>query len=156
MLATNAAAPDFEALDQSGNTVRLSDHRGKWVALWWYPKASTPGCTIEGRAFRDSASEFDSAGAVVIGASFDSVEDQRGFAEAEGFPFALISDIDRSIGRSYDAERSPGEEYYERGLPRRISYLIDPEGVIAVAYDLADKSLDEHAAEVLADIAARS
>ena len=93
---------------------------------------------------------------MVIGASFDTVEEQRTFAETEGFGYCLISDADRSIGRLYQAEREPGEEYYEWGLPRRISYLIDPEGRIAAAYDLAGQDLAGHAAQVLADVAARS
>ena len=84
------------------------------------------------------------------------MEEQRAFAEAEGFPYALISDTDKSIGRRYHAEREPGEDYYEYGLPRRISYLIDTEGRIAAAYDLAGQDLAGHAAQVLADIAARS
>lgn len=92
----------------------------------------------------------------MVGASFDTVEEQLAFAEAESFPFALISDPDRSIGRSYHAEREPGEDYYEYGLPRRITYLIDPEGGIAAAYDLAGQDLAGHAAQVMADIAALS
>lgn len=93
---------------------------------------------------------------MVIGASFDSVQDQKAFAEGEGFPFALISDPDQSIGRAYDAVRLVGEDYFEMGLPRRISYLIDPDGMIAEAYDLAGQDLAGHAGVVLADIAARS
>ena len=93
---------------------------------------------------------------MIIGASFDTVDEQRAFAETEGFDYSLISDADRSIGRSYHAEREPGEDYYEWGAPRRVSYLIDPQGSIAVAYDLAGQDLDGHAAQVLADIAARS
>ena len=92
----------------------------------------------------------------MVGASFDTVEEQRTFADTEGFAFSLISDTDKSVGRSYQAERGAGEDYYEWGVPRRISYLIDPEGRIAVAYDLAGQDLDGHAAQVLADIAARS
>ena len=92
----------------------------------------------------------------MVGASFDTVDEQRAFAETESFPFALISDPDRSIGRRYRAEREPGEDYYEYGLPRRITYLIDPRGSIAATYDLAGQDLASHAAEVLADIAARS
>ena len=92
----------------------------------------------------------------MVGASFDTVEDQLAFAETESFPFALISDPDKSIGRRYHAERKPGEDYYEYGLPRRITYLIDPEGNIAAAYDLAGQDLAGHAAQVLADIAALS
>ncbi len=93
---------------------------------------------------------------MVVGASFDTVEDQRQFADTEGFGYLLISDADKSIGRSYHAEREPGEDYYEYGLPRRITYLIDPEGQIAAVYDLAGQDLAAHADQVLADIAARS
>ena len=92
----------------------------------------------------------------MVGASFDTVEDQLAFAETESFPYALISDADKSIGRRYHAEREPGEDYYEHGLPRRITYLIDPGGSVAAAYDLAGQDLAGHAAQVLADIAARS
>ena len=92
----------------------------------------------------------------MVGASFDTVEDQLAFAEAEEFGYALISDADKSIGRRYHAEREPGEDYYDWGAPRRITYLIDPEGRIAAAYDLDGQDLGAHAAEVLADIAARS
>ena len=92
----------------------------------------------------------------MIGASFDTVEEQLAFAETESFPYALISDADKSVGRRYHAEREPGEDYYEYGLPRRITYLIDPGGSIAAAYDLAGQDLASHAAQVLADIAARS
>ena len=92
----------------------------------------------------------------MVGASFDTVEEQLAFAETEGFGFALISDPDKSIGRLYYAEREPGEDYYEYGLPRRITYLIDPEGRIAAAYDLAGQDLTAHAAQVLDDISARS
>ena len=84
------------------------------------------------------------------------MEEQRTFADTEGFPYALISDTDKAVGRSYDAEREPGEDYYDWGVPRRITYLIDPEGRIAVAYDLAGQDLPNHAAQVLVDIAARS
>ena len=93
---------------------------------------------------------------MVVGASFDTVEEQLAFAETESFAYALISDSDKSIGRLYHAEREPGDDYYEYGLPRRITYLIDPEGSIAAAYDLAGQDLAGHAAQVLADIAARS
>ena len=78
----------------------------------------------------------------MVGASFDTVEEQRTFAETESFAFSLISDTDKSIGRRYHAEREPGEDYYDWGVPRRISYLIDPEGRIEVAYDLAGQDPD--------------
>ncbi len=92
----------------------------------------------------------------MVGASFDSVEDQKGFVDGESFPFALISDTDRAVGRAYDAERAEGEPYFEYGLPLRISYLISPDGMVAKSYDLEGQDLAEHAAVIIADIKALS
>ncbi len=86
---------------------------------------------------------------MILGASFDTVEEQRQFADSEGFPYPLLSDTDHSVGRAYEVERPEGGPPY----PLRISYLIDPEGRIAKAYDLeGHPDLSAHAAEVLADI----
>ena len=92
----------------------------------------------------------------MLGASFDSVNEQRRFAEEQSFPYRLLSDPDRSAGAAYDVVRQAGEQYAEAGLPRRNSYLIDPDGRIAKAYDLAGQDLAAHAAEVLEEIRARS
>lgn len=89
---------------------------------------------------------------MIVGASFDTVEEQKAFADDQSFPYALISDTTKEIGRAYHAEREEGEDYYEMGVPRRISYLIAPDGTIAKSYDLADADLAAHAGEVLADI----
>ena len=89
----------------------------------------------------------------MIGASFDTVEDLRKFAEAERFPYSLISDEDRTVGRTYDAELPEDHVFYEFGMPRRISYLISPDGLIAAAYDLEGEDIGAHAGVVLADIA---
>jgi peroxiredoxin Q/BCP len=92
----------------------------------------------------------------VLGASYDSVADQKKFAVDEKFPYQLLSDPDKVMGKAYDAERQPGEKYFEAGIPRRISYLIDPEGKVHKAYDVEGEGLDlaSHAAAVLADIQA--
>ena len=93
---------------------------------------------------------------MVLGISYDSVEDQKTFADSEGFPYALLSDPDKVVGKAYDAERQPGEKYFEAGIPRRISYLIDPSGKISKGYDVEADGLDlaTHAEAVLADIKA--
>ena len=84
----------------------------------------------------------------MLGASFDTVEDNRAFAEAESFGFALLSDTDRSVGRAYEAARPDDDPL--ASLPKRVSYLIDPDGVIRRAYTVTDTA--GHAAEVLADL----
>jgi peroxiredoxin Q/BCP len=90
----------------------------------------------------------------VLGISFDTVEEQRKFAEDEDFPYALLSDPDKTIGAAYDAKRAEGEKYFEAGIPRRISYLIDPQGRIHRAWDVEGEGLDlaEHARVVLEEI----
>ena len=94
----------------------------------------------------------------MIGVSFDSVADQKKFAEDEGFPYQLLSDPDKTMGAAYDACRQEGEKYFEAGIPRRISYLISPDGKVAQAYDVENDGLDlgGHAEAVLADIRAAS
>lgn len=89
---------------------------------------------------------------MILGASFDSPAENLTFAEAQEFPFALLSDSDRSVGSAYEVARPPTDGY--AAYPRRYSYLIDPDGIIRRAYDVADVA--GHAGEVLADIAGLS
>jgi len=92
---------------------------------------------------------------VIVGASFDTVEEQKAFAESEQFPYALLADPDRTMGEAYEVLRP--EDGGLAAFPLRISYLIGPDGTIARAYDLnASTTLDEHAADLLVDIAALS
>src|SRR6266508_3490552 len=98
MLAEGSTAPEFTLPDQNGDPVSLSDFRGRWLVLWWFPKAFTAGWRMEGRGFRDRAPEFEKIGVVVVGISFDRPEDNRAFAEKDGFPFRLLSDVDRTVG----------------------------------------------------------
>ncbi len=94
----------------------------------------------------------------MLGVSFDSVADQKKFAVDEGFPYQLLSDPDKEMGAAYDACRQEGEKYFEAGIPRRISYLISPDGKIAKAYDVENDGLDlaGHAEAVLQDIRSAS
>ena len=86
----------------------------------------------------------------MLGASFDTVEDNRAFAESEGFGYRLLSDVDRSVGRAYDVARPDDDPL--ASLPKRVSYLIDPDGVVRRAYHVTDTA--GHAAEVITDLAA--
>lgn len=104
---------------------------------------------MEGQGLRDSAQQFADANAVILGASFDAPADNLAFADAQEFPFALLSDTDRSVGTAYEVARPATDPYAQ--YPRRYSYLIDPDGIIRRAYDVADVA--GHADEVLADIA---
>lgn len=97
---------------------------------------------------RDSAAQFDSFGAVILGASFDTPAENLAFAEAQQFPFRLLSDVDRSVGTAYGVAR-PADDGFA-AFPRRISYLIDPLGIIRGRYEVTDVA--GHAAAVLADL----
>ncbi|MCU1396861.1 MAG: alkyl hydroperoxide reductase/Thiol specific antioxidant/Mal allergen [Ilumatobacteraceae bacterium] len=148
MLGPGIAAPDFTLPDQHGDPVHLADFRGRWVLLWWYPAAQTPGCTIEGQNIRDHADEFAAANCVVLGASFDDIGANLAFSELQGFEFPLLSDTDHSVGTAYEVVRV-GDDHYQR-FSERHSYLIDPDGMIRRAYAVSD--VESHADEVLADI----
>ncbi len=105
---------------------------------------------MEGQALRDRADAFRHADCAVIGISFDTPADNKEFADAQAFGFALLSDVDQRVGRRYEVLRDDDDQYAE--FPRRVSYLIDPEGVIRRAYVVADVA--RHADDVLADLAA--
>ena len=103
MLNPGDVAPDFTAVDHHGNTVRLADLRGKTVVLWFYPKADTPGCTAEGCSFRDLKAEYEKKNAVILGASFDTCEENAAFAKKFGFTYPLLCDTERKLGMAYGA-----------------------------------------------------
>jgi thioredoxin-dependent peroxiredoxin len=148
VLAEGTEAPDFTLPDQEGAPVSLSDQRGSWVVLWWYPEADTPGCTLEGRCFRDLTPGFREAGAVILGVSFDRPEANRSFREKQRFTFPLLSDVDQTVGADYETRRDPSER--NASWPKRRTYLIDPQGVIRKAYRVTD--IGTHPDEVLADL----
>jgi peroxiredoxin Q/BCP len=105
---------------------------------------------VEGRALRDRADAFDAADCIVLGASFDTPEENRAFAEDPHYGFRRLSDVDRTVGTGYEVARPPGDQY--ASFPARVSYLIDPDGVIRRSYAVAD--VKTHADDVLADLAA--
>lgn len=117
-------APDFELPSGDGSTVRLSALRGGWVVLYFYPADDTPGCTAESCAFRDHHDEFVEAGATVLGISADSVESHERFASKHDLPFPLLSDPDGQARGAYGVRKTLGL------LPGRVTFVIDPQGVV--------------------------
>jgi thioredoxin-dependent peroxiredoxin len=150
MLREAIEAPAFSLPDQEGRVHTLSDYLGKWVILYFYPKDNTPGCTKEACSFRDLYSEFMDIDAVILGVSADSQKKHANFAEKFSLPFSLLSDPEKEMINAYEAwglKKFMGKEY--EGI-YRISYLINPEGVIARSYDTVNPLA--HSATVLADI----
>lgn len=106
---------------------------------------------MEGQGFRARTPDFQALGAVVVGASFNTVEANREFATEQGFDFDLLSDVDRVAGSAYDVLREPGQDFQHK--PRRVTYLVAPDGRIAHSYAVRD-DLFAHAGQVLEDLTA--
>jgi peroxiredoxin Q/BCP len=143
MLAPGTPAPDFRVAAHDGSTVSLGDLRGRKVVLWFYPKADTPGCTIEGKGLCAGYADFERLGATVLGVSFDTPAENRAFAEKFGFPYLLLCDTGRELGMAYGACDSRDAKH-----AKRISYLIDENGIIVHAMPQVDPAT--HAGEMLA------
>jgi peroxiredoxin Q/BCP len=143
---TAAKIDDFEA-PSTGGTFRLSDHKGKKVVLYFYPKDNTPGCTTEGAAFRDLHDKFKRAGAVVAGVSRDSIKSHEGFKAKMGFPFELVSDADEKLSNQFGVIKMKnmyGKKV--RGIERS-TFLIGPDGKLVREW--RGVKVPGHAEEVL-------
>lgn len=140
-------APDFEAPNQSGDTVKLSDFRGKKVVLYFYPKDNTSGCTAQACNLRDNYTELQKAGYEVIGVSKDSVRSHQNFVSKQELPFTLISDEDTSINQAYGVwkEKSMyGKKYMGTA---RTTFLINEQGKIT---DIIEKvKTKDHTDQIL-------
>ena len=124
-------APEFTAKDQNGNTVSLSDFRGKTVVLYFYPKDDTPGCTAEACDFRDNYQFLSSQGYEVIGVSTDDEKSHKKFETKYSLPFTLIADAEQEIVNSYGVwveKNMYGKKYMGT---QRTTFIIDPEGTIS-------------------------
>ena len=149
-LAVGDAVPDLELKTTGNRIVQLSDFRGKKLVLYFYPKASTPGCTQEGQDFRDAGAAFDQAGAVILGASRDGLKAQENFKTKQSFPFELVSDQDEALCNQFDVikqKKMYGKEV--RGIERS-TFLIDSQGVLRREW--RGVKVKDHVAEVLAAV----
>jgi peroxiredoxin Q/BCP len=141
------AAPDFELPTDSGETLKLSDLRGKPVVLYFYPKDSTPGCTTQACGIRDAYGEFERAGAVVLGVSPDNERSHVKFKDKYELPFTLLADTEHSVAEQYGVwgEKSfAGKKYM--GV-NRSTFVIDAGGTVKRV--LRDVKPKEHADDVL-------
>jgi peroxiredoxin Q/BCP len=142
------AAPGFNLQDQNGEWHDLQDYRGSWLAVYFYPKDDTPGCTTEACNFRDNIYAFKAIGAAVVGISVDDVESHREFSDKYKLPFIILADEEGETAEAYGVLR----DWKLMQIASRQSFLIDPQGVIVKHYEEVDP--DTHTQEVLVDLEA--
>jgi peroxiredoxin Q/BCP len=136
-------APDFSLTSQDGNAVSLKDYRGKWIALYFYPKDLTPGCTLEAHNFQRDQAEYARRNAVVLGVSVDSADSHKRFCSKEGLNFKLLADATHQVSKQYGSLINFGVTQ----ISARNTFLIDPEGRIARVF--AGVNPASHSTEVL-------
>lgn len=140
-------APGFSLKDQNGKARALADFRGKWLALYFYPRDDTPGCTAQACAFRDDLHQLEAMGAQVVGVSVDDVASHVAFAKKFGLPFPLLADTTGGVAARYGS-------VYNLGIikfAKRKTFLIDPQGRVAMVYRSANASMNSQ--EIMEDLA---
>lgn len=142
-LQAGAPAPSFSLPNEQGDMINLADLAGKKVLLYFYPKAMTPGCTVQAQCLRDTQSEFTDRNVVVLGISPDAVKRLPKFIEKENLNFSLLSDEDHAIAEAFGVwgEKKFMGKIYD-GI-HRISFLIDEKGVVEHVFDKF-KTKDHH------------
>ncbi len=141
-------APEFEALTDRGEPIKLSDFKGKDIVLYFYPRADTPGCTKEACGFRDDYSMYKKRGVVVLGVSPDSVKQQTKFKDKYELPFTLIADDEHKVSQLYGVwgpKKFMGREF--EGV-HRTTFLIDKKGKIREVFEKVKP--ETHSTEILA------
>jgi peroxiredoxin Q/BCP len=146
--AVGEPAPEFRLQDQHGKWHTLADHRGQWIALYFYPKDQTPGCTKQACAFRDNIFAFEELGATILGVSLDDVASHEEFAQKYNLPFSILADTGGETARAYGVLTSIGP----LKMAKRQTFLIGPDGKIVKHYEKVDA--ERNSAEVLADLKA--
>lgn len=140
-------APEFDSIDQNGKKVKLSDFSGKKVVLFFYPKASTPGCTVEACNLRDNYQVFLNKGYDVVGVSADSEKRQLNFSVKNDLPYSLLADEDKAVINAYGVwgpKKFMGKEY--DGI-HRTTFVIDENGIIE---DIIEKvKTKEHTSQII-------
>jgi peroxiredoxin Q/BCP len=145
--AVGTMAPDFTLNSQEGTPISLSQYRGKWVVLYFYPKDMTTGCTIEAHNFQRDQAKYDAANAVVLGVSVQDVKSHQQFCTKDGLTFKLLADPDDKVTEEYGSLKN----YGVAKLAARHTFLIDPQGKIVKEW--MDVDPNNHSEEVLAELA---
>ena len=143
VLAVGIESPDFTLNAQDGASTRLSQFRGKWVVLYFYPKDFTQGCTVEAHNFQRDEQQYEKKNAVVLGVSLDSVDSHKSFCTKEGLNFKLLADPSHEVAGKYGSLM----DYKGNTYAARNTFIVDPSGVIRKIYKGVDPK--KHSEEVL-------
>jgi thioredoxin-dependent peroxiredoxin len=147
LMEVNDKAPEFTLPDQNGENISLKDLRGKYVVLYFYPRADTPGCTIEACEFRDIYSKIKKTGAVLLGISPDTPKAQKKFEEKFSLPFTLLGDADKKIANAYGVMQEKNMYGKKVMGVARTTFVIGPDGTIKHIFKKVKP--EGHAEEVL-------
>jgi thioredoxin-dependent peroxiredoxin len=143
--AVGTVAPDFSLNSQEGKAVSLSEFRGKWVVLYFYPKDFTSGCTMEAHNFQRDLAQYEAKNAVILGVSVDSADSHQKFCTKEGLNFKLLADTGHKVSEEYGSIMNV---MGVKKLSARHTFLVNPQGVIVREY--MDMEPAKHSEEVLA------
>ena len=143
----NDKAPEFTLPDQNGEDISLKQFRGKYVVLYFYPRADTPGCTIEACEFRDSYKKMQKSGAILLGISPDTAKAQNKFAEKFSLPFTLLGDADKKVANAYEVVKEKNMYGKKVMGVARMTFIIGPDGKIIHIFEKVKP--EGHAEEVL-------
>jgi peroxiredoxin Q/BCP len=143
----NDKAPEFTLPDQNGKEVSLKDFRGQYVVLYFYPRADTPGCTVEACEFRDSYRKIQNTGAVILGISPDQPKAQKKFEEKYKLPFTLLGDADKKVCNAFGVIQEKNMYGKKVMGVARTTFIIGPDGKIKYIFEKVKPQ--GHAEEVL-------
>jgi peroxiredoxin Q/BCP len=146
-MKVNDKAPEFTLPDQNGEEISLKQYRGKYVVLYFYPRADTPGCTIEACEFRDSYKKMQKSGAILLGISPDTSKAQNKFAEKFDLPFTLLADADKKVAIAYETLKEKNMYGKKVMGVARMTFVIGPDGKIIHIFEKVKP--EGHAEEVL-------
>lgn len=150
-LTPGTPAPSFTLPAQDNAPISLSDYKGKWVVLYFYPKDMTPGCTVEAHNFQRDLDKYKAANAVVLGVSFDTTQSHQTFCTKESLSFKLLADPEGKVVNEYGV---PVKTYNNMKIASRQTFLIDPTGKVVKVWPDVNQDIPGHSASVLAAIVA--
>lgn len=133
-ITIGSAVADFEAACTGEKTFKLSDYQGQYVLLYFYPKDSTPGCTLEGQNFRDHIAEFKALNCEIFGVSRDTLRSHENFKCKQAFPFELLADTDEHLCQLFDVIKLKNMYGKQVLGVERSTFLINPEGILIQAW----------------------